>query len=301
MSPRSDAIDSTLSSIDSATADGYGIHVLRLDETRPGWIDVEELLKSDDLKTALFARVSGLTERPADHICAEWMLENWARAIGDLAGSFMVCHRRLPDLAPANLMIASQKGLAAATAVKSGAMSVLDSDKKAVKGGAMAFEDWQALADQMYVRMTELLGPVIVWIDRHGFRPEKTLWLAAADRIAQSLVWSGRAFDQREFALKLTGYLMAKDGPLSIPVERDEDETGEQYHLRVTCCLAYRAPGGASAGLAPSPGTPEPALYGERRRPIGRRRLPFVQSKGTIWSWRLPTCNCWSSSASSGR
>lgn len=245
------ASQETLGRIDAATADGYGIHVLRLDQPRPGWIDVEELLKSDDLKTALFARVSGLIERPADHICAEWMLENWARAIGDLAGSFMVCHRRLPDLNPANLMIASQKGLAAATAVKSGAMSALDSDKKAIKGGAVPFGDWQALADQMYAGMTELLAPMIVWIDRHGFRPEKTLWLAAADRIAQSLVWSGKAFNQREFALELTEYLMVKDGPLSIPVERDEDETGEQYHLRVTCCLAYRAPGGGLCRACP--------------------------------------------------
>ena len=179
------------------------------------------------------------------------MLENQARAIGDLAGAFMVCHRRLPDLAPANLMIASQKGLAAATAVKTAAMSSLESDKGAVKGGALPFGDWQGLADRMYDGMAALLAPMINWIDGHGLRPEKTLWNAAADRLSQSLLWSGKAFDQREFALELTEYLMAKEGPLSIPVEREEDETGEPYHLRVTCCLAYRTPEGGLCRACP--------------------------------------------------
>jgi hypothetical protein len=243
--------DRTLARIEAATADGYGIHILRMEEPRPGWIEVEELLESDDLKTALFARVSGLSERPDDHICAEWMLENWARAIGDLAGSFMVSHRRLPDLSPSNLMIAQQKGLAAATAVKSPAMSVLESDGKAIKGGAVPAADWQGLADRMYEGAVELLTPMIAWIDGHGLRPEKTLWNAAADRIAQSLVWSGKAFNQREFALELTEYLMSKDGSLSIPVERDEDEFGEPFHLRVTCCLAYRTPEGGLCRACP--------------------------------------------------
>ena len=251
MSLRRDAIDSTLSRIASATADGYGIHVLRMDEPGPGWIEVEELLEIRSADDRPLRPGLGLSERPADHICAEWMLENWARAIGDLAGSFMVSHRRLPDLNPTNLMIASQKGLAAATAVKTPAMSALETDKQAIKGGAVPFRDWQALADQMYEGMVELLTPMIVWIDGHGMRPEKTLWNAAADRIAQSLVWSGKAFNQREFALELTEYLMAKDGPLSIPVERDEDESGEQYHLRVSCCLAYRTPEGGLCRACP--------------------------------------------------
>ena len=244
-------IDTTIRRIEGATADGCGIHVLRLEEPREGWIEVEELLGSDDLKTALFARVSGMGERPDDHICAEWMLENWARAIGDIAGSFMVSHRRLPDLNPANLMLASQKGLAAATAVKSGAMTALESDTKAINGGAAPALGWQVLADRMYEGMISLLRPMIVWIDGHGLRPEKTLWNAAADRIAQSLVWSGKAFDQREFALDLTEYLMAKEGPLSIPVERDVDEFGEPFHLRVTCCLAYRTPEGGLCRACP--------------------------------------------------
>jgi len=291
LSPRSLAIDSTLTRIDSATADGYGIHVLRLDEIRPGWIDVEELLGSDDLKTALFARVSGLTERPADHICAEWMLD----------------HRRLPDLSPANLMIASQKGLAAATAVKSGAIGALDSDKKAIKGGAVPFENWRALADQMYAGMTELLAPVIVWIDRHGFRPEKTLWLAAADRIAQSLVWSGKAFNQREFALELR----VPDGNRRAAV--DPGRTGRRRNRRAVPLADHLLPCLSRGRRRPLPGLPpRPArltaiqtelrsispvrrgrstprrqitqvnatLNGERRRPIRRRRLPFVQSRG---------------------
>lgn len=198
-----------------------------------------------------FSRVAGVNARPEDHVCAEWMLENWARAIGDLAGSFMVCHRRLPDLNPANLMVASQKGLAAATAIRTPAMSALDSDQAAIQGGAVPFPDWPALADRMYEGMAGLLVPMIAWIDGHGLRPEKTLWNAAADRIAQSLVWSGKAFGQREFALELTEYLLSKDGPLSIPVERFEDETGEPYHLRVSCCLAYRTPEGGLCRACP--------------------------------------------------
>ncbi|HNG57133.1 MAG TPA: (2Fe-2S)-binding protein, partial [Solirubrobacterales bacterium] len=93
----------------------------------------------------------------------------------------------------------------------------------------------------------DLLAPTVDWLDAQGLRPAKTLWHAAADRLAQALVWSGKAFDRPGLALELTRLTVGPDCPdprLAIPIERAEDDWGDEYHLRSTCCLAYRTEGG---------------------------------------------------------
>lgn len=220
-------------------------------DSAPGWIAVDRLLRGDRLKSALLARVAGVGERPADYVCAEWMIESWARAFADLAGSALVCDRRLPDLRPANLLISPYKGMVAATAVRTGAMSALEDDSSAIAAGATAVPDWSDLAGTMHRGLEDLIEPMIEWADRRDLRPAKTLWQAAGDVTAQSLAWSGRAFDQREFALELTGHLMAMGGRMAIPVQRELDDSGEPYHLRSTCCLAYRTPEGGLCRSCP--------------------------------------------------
>jgi FhuF 2Fe-2S C-terminal domain len=244
-------IEATLNRVAAGSADGLSIRVSLVPAPKHGWIEFDRLLDSDPLKASLFAQVAGVGARPPDHVCAEWMVESFARAITDLAGSCLVAERRLPDLSAENLVVATYKGMVAATGVRTTAMTALEDDGEAVAAGARAVPDWPGLAERMADGLASLLGPIIGWTDGNGLRPAKTLWQAAGDVSAQSLVWSGKAFDGRGFALELTRRLMAPDPPFAVPVRRGVDPAGEQFHLRTTCCLAYRTPEGGICRSCP--------------------------------------------------
>lgn len=223
----------TLGRIGTASADGYGIIVRRRDGPGDGWFSASELDRSGRVQALLLSRISGMAGPPEEHIRAEWLLESLARAISDLGGSFIVAANQLPELTSGNLLVAAEGGLFRATAI--------------ISDRGVESDDLNELADRFRSGFTELLEPTIAWLDGQGLRPAKTLWHAAADRLAQSLVWSGKAFDRPDLALELTRLTVGPECPdprLAIPVERAEDEWGEEYHLRSTCCLAYRTVGG---------------------------------------------------------
>jgi hypothetical protein len=234
--------------------DGLSLRVGFMPEPPPGWLAADELLGREGPMTALFSRVAGVRERPAEHICAEWMIESWARAAAGLAGATLICDRRLPDLRPENLVIAPYKGMIGATAVRTEAMAALEGDRAAIRAGADLVPGWIDLADLMHTGLESLLGPMIRWAADRELRPAKTLWQAAGDCLAQSLVWSGRAFAEADFALELTRYLMGRGGRMAVPVERELDESGQPFHLRTTCCLAYRTPEGGLCRACPIKG-----------------------------------------------
>ncbi len=226
-------IDRTLGRISAASADGYGIIVRKRKGPGNGWFSAAELDDSGRVQALLLSRVSGMTGPPEDHIRAEWLLESLARAVADLGGAFIVAARRLPDLSPDNVLLAAEGGLLRA--------SGLTSDR------GLESEDLNLLADRFRSGFAQLLEPTVNWLDGQGLRPAKTLWHSAADRLAQSLVWSGKAFDRPDLALDLTTLVVGPESPdprLAIPVARAEDEWGDEYHLRSTCCLAYRTDGG---------------------------------------------------------
>ena len=236
---RIDGFDRTLGRIGAASADGYGIIVRRRKGPGDGWFSASELDDSGRVQALLLSRISGMAGPPEDHIRAEWLLESLARAIADLGGSFIVASGQLPDLSPGNVLLAAEGGLVRATAVTS---------DRGFDGGDRPDRDGLAeLADRFRPGFAGLLEPTVNWLDLQGLRPAKTLWHAAADRLAQSLVWSGKAFDRPDLALELTRLTVGPESPdprLAIPVERAEDDWGEEYHLRTTCCLAYRTAGG---------------------------------------------------------
>jgi len=250
---RTPPIDATIARISRSSADGYGILVKRRKGPGDGWFAASELGPGGSAPPALLARVRGLSEPPADHIRAEWLLESLARAIADLGGSFLVGARQLPDMSPGNVLLAAEGGLIRATGMMSERITVIDSDLP-VGGGReeiTTVADWPDLADQFREGFVILLEPMVDWLDDQGLRPKKTLWHAAADRLAQSLVWSGKAFDQREFARQITERVVGGDPRLQIPLATDEDEYGDQFHLRATCCLAYRTPEGGLCRACP--------------------------------------------------
>lgn len=233
-------LDRTLGRISHASADGYGIIVRHRKGPGDGWFPASELDESGRLFALLLSRVSGLAGPPEDHIQAEWLLESLARGIADLGGSFIVAAKQMPDLHPANVLLAAEGGLIRATGF--------------ISSQGFASDDLPELADRFRSGFTNLLEPTVSWLDGQGLRPAKTLWQSAADRLAQSLVWSGKAFDRPELALELTELTVGPDSPdsrLRIKVERAEDDWGEEYHLRNTCCLAYRTDGGSLCQSCP--------------------------------------------------
>lgn len=228
-----DRFDQTLGRIAAASADGYGIIVRRRQGPGEGWFPAAELDSSGAVQALLLSRISGMAGPPEDHIRAEWLLESLARAVADLAGSFAVAAHQVPELDPANVLLAAEGGLFRASGVIS---------DDGVESG-----DPEVLASAIREGFIGLLAPSVEWIDGQGLRPAKTLWHAAADRLAQSLVWSGKAFDRPDLALELTRMAVGPESPdprLAIRIERAEDDYGEEYHLRNTCCLAYRTAGG---------------------------------------------------------
>jgi hypothetical protein len=234
-----DGFDRALGRITAASADGYGIIVRRLEGPGEGWFSASELDAGGRVQALLLSRISGMAGPPEDHIRAEWLLESLARAIADLGGSFIVAVGQLPELTPENVLLAAEGGLFRATAVCS--------DRGISAGERPDQEGLTTLADSFRSGFTALLEPTITWLDQNRLRPAKTLWHAAADRLAQSLVWSGKAFDRPDLALDLTRLTVGPDSPdprLAIPIERAEDDWGDEFHLRNTCCLAYRTEGG---------------------------------------------------------
>ena len=229
-----EVVDAAVSRIAAAEADGMRLLVERRAEPGGAWFPVAELLESDGAPAVLLARIRGMGEVPADHIRAEWLFESYARVLGELAAAFLLTEGQAPDLSSGNLLMAARNGLIAGVALRTGRM-------------ASASEP----ADRLRSDLIELIGPFVSWFDRHGLRPEKTLWKSAADRIGEAVLWAGRAFDESEAARALATELLGTSGPLQIPLETVVDARGTERHRRVTCCLAYRATGGSLCFACP--------------------------------------------------
>lgn len=244
-------IDLSLARIRSARVDGIGLVLGRRPGPGDGWFSAGQLLSDDSAPATLLAMVRGIREIPADYIRGEWMFESYARAVADLGAAMIVAERRLPDLTAANLLMASTGGLIAGTAVVSREMTVLEADPASDGPGLTRVPRWQDLADAFHFGFTALLEPMVAWMLRHRLRQQKALWTAAADRLAQSLLWCGTAFDQPGFARELAAEVLDRPGPLRIPLETTLDARGREHHSRVSCCLAYRAAGGGFCHACP--------------------------------------------------
>jgi hypothetical protein len=240
-----EGFDRALGRVSTARADGYGIIVQRREGPGDGWFSAGELDRDGRVQALLLSRINGMAGPPEDHIRAEWLLESLARAIADLGGSFIVAAGQLPELTAENVLLAAEGGLFRATAVTSD-LGMQVADPSAISNSNLP-GDLATIADGFRSGFARLIEPTIEWLDGQGLRPAKTLWHAAADRLAQSLVWSGKAFDRPDLALELTRLTVGPECPdprLAIKIERAENDWGEEYHLRNTCCLAYRTEGG---------------------------------------------------------
>jgi hypothetical protein len=227
-------LDADIATIRAASDGGMRLLLDRRDEPGGAWFPVPELLESEGAPAVLLSRISGMAGPPPDHVRAEWLFESYARALGDLGCAFIVSAGKLPELSASNLLMAARGGLIAGTALRS--------DR---------FNSGGDLGGRLRDSLVGLIAPLASWIDSHGLRPEKTLWKSAADRIAESALWCGRAFGREHDAAVLAGDLLGSPGALQIPLETMVDRRGVERHQRVTCCLAYRAAGGQVCATCP--------------------------------------------------
>lgn len=227
-------LDADIATIRAASDGGMRLLLDRRDEPGGAWFPVLELLESEGAPAVLLSRITGMGGPPPEYVRAEWLFESYARTLGDLGCAFIVSAGKLPDLSPANLLMAARGGLIAGAALRS--------DR---------FTSGPGLSDSLRGSLVELISPLAVWFDSHGLRPEKTLWKSAADRIAESTLWSGRAFGREPEAAVLAEGLLGTPGPLQIPLKKMVDRRGVERHLRVTCCLAYRSAGSQVCAACP--------------------------------------------------
>lgn len=256
-----EGFDRALGRVSAARADGYGIIVERRESPGDGWFSAGELDRSGRVQALLLSQINGMAGPPEAHIRAEWLLESVARAIADLGGSFVLAAGLLPELTADNVLLAAEGGLVRASAITSD-RGIQVADPAAISNNA-APDDFATLAERLRTGFAELLEPTIDWLDEQGLRPAKTLWHAAADRLAQSLVWSGKAFDRPDLALELTRLTVGPESPdarLAVRIERAENDWGEEFHRRNTCCLAYRTEGGQLCQSCPLEKTDPTAL-----------------------------------------
>jgi len=238
-----DTFDADIRRIAAAEADGMRLLVDRRTDPGGPWFPVTELLESDGAPAVLLTRMVGVSDVPGEHIRAEWLFESYARVLGELGTAFVIATGRLPELTAANLLMASRNGLIAGVALRSCRM--------AAGAGGVGPAGNASAAESLRESLVALIGPFAAWFDRHGLRPEKTLWKSAADRIAEAALWAGRAFDEPEAARGLAAEILGNPGPLRIPLETVVDPLGTERHSRVTCCLAYRAAGGSLCFACP--------------------------------------------------
>ncbi|MGK2931841.1 MAG: (2Fe-2S)-binding protein [Solirubrobacterales bacterium] len=228
---------------------GYGpVLVSGPQPAEQGWLESSKLTTNPSLVDLVLGTVTGVSARPPLYIRAEWMLERYAWTIGVTAGAFIVGRRRLPRMDPDLLMIL---GYADGVSLLSPRLLALPGDPDSGHPEVETISAESDLAYAMYDAMLSHLTPLVESLVELKSRPEAALWRAAGDRIAESIFFCGRLFRRPEVARDLMEAVLGRPGPLNNPLETAVNERGEEFHLRVSCCLAYRTPEGGYCRACP--------------------------------------------------
>lgn len=205
-----------------------------------GWLGVGRMIDDQTLVDRLVGNVPGIGSTPPRNIQAEWLLERYAWAMGIVSGSFVVMIDRLPRLRPDELMV---QGLGEGIAILRPEMLCLESDHRAGHSDLTVVADEQTMADALKDALSDHLERLIGTLTELKTRPAAALWRAAGDKLAEAFLWCGATFDKPERARRLMEQILGPPGPLHNPLRSGIDSWGEEFHLRASCCLAYRMPG----------------------------------------------------------
>lgn len=205
-----------------------------------GWLRVGPVIDSPALIERVLENVQGIGSTPPRNIQAEWLLERYAWTMGVVTGSFVVMIDRLPEVGPDQLML---QGLGEGVAILRPEMLCLESDHRVGHPDLTAVPDEAALAAALKTALSDHLERLIGTLTELKTRPAAALWRAGGDKLAEAFLWCGTTFDRPERARRLMAQVLGQPGPLHNELRVGIDSFGEEFHLRESCCLAYRMPG----------------------------------------------------------
>ncbi|MCB0870089.1 MAG: (2Fe-2S)-binding protein [Solirubrobacterales bacterium] len=205
-----------------------------------GWLIVGEVIDNPGLIERVVKNVQGIGSTPPRNIQAEWLLEKYAWTMGVVAGAFVVGVDRLPQVGPDQVMF---HGLGEGVAILEPQMFCLESDYRADHPDLTPVPDEAALAAPLKAALNDHLERLISTLTELKTRPAAALWRAAGDKLAEAFLWCGTTYDKPERARRLMEQILGEPGRLHNRLGVGIDSFGEEFHLRESCCLAYRMPG----------------------------------------------------------
>jgi FhuF 2Fe-2S C-terminal domain/Ferric iron reductase FhuF-like transporter len=231
----------TLARASQAEAAGIRIVAERRDAPGDGWVAADALGPGGaELGGILAAGMEATAGLP--HVAAAWLLERDAWLVSALLGLTVLGERRVPDLAPSNVLIGFHAGVPYGIATRSDRMSVPRDDPAAERPDVTVCGDERALRAQVRAESIRLLGALVEGLAALRLRGRRALWRAAGDRLVQGWLWAGAALDRQDDAIAIARELLSADSPLRVPVSIANGAAGP-FQQRSSCCLAYRVEG----------------------------------------------------------
>lgn len=167
---------------------------------------------------------------------------------------FYAVERRVPDLAPGNVLLRYESGYLAEVAFPGGRFAALAGDPLAGEA-ARVFGREAEMRRWMRESLEDLLGPLIREIRAATRVGERTLWGRASDLAAQRFLWTGELCgDWAWCGVEAEAFVKAEGSPLNRNNAFFEVEHGGRrgaFMRRSVCCREYRAPGGGHCEQCP--------------------------------------------------
>ena len=220
---------SALARIADARAGGYGLLVEQRSEPGDGWLAADDLVRDDgplDGMVAAVARGAGIDHPP---LGAEWLLEHHAWQGASLTAAAMMSGW-VPDLEPGNVLVKFKDGAIWGIALRGGAVCEVRGE--------------EALARAGHGALVAHVSPLLDALAARRLRAARALWRGAGDRVGQAFLWCAEAFGDPARAARLATLMIAPPSPLHVPLRTARGDDGTPYHVRASCCLYHRVPGG---------------------------------------------------------
>jgi len=215
-------LDALLARIGELRVEGFGLQVARREAPGDGWQAANDLTALDE-QIAAAARGAGTELRT---VGAEWLLEQWAWQAASLLAGAMLAGSRVPDLAPANVLLGVEAGLPWGIALRGGELARPAGEAELARAAQAAYAGF--------------LDPLVDALGARRLRPRRALWRAAGDRVGQAFHWCAAAFGEPERAARLAMLMLEPPAPFHVPLQLGRGPDGVPHHARASCCLSHR-------------------------------------------------------------
>jgi hypothetical protein len=212
-----------------------------------GWLPARAATTAGATLDDLLARATSTTATGRADIGGTLLAEGYAWALAMRAVGTLLFGRRIPAMAPDEVMLELAAGDATVTgmAFAGGAYGVAG-DERAGDPALVILADEDALLAQLHAELEAHLAPLLAAISLATGRPLRALWRSAGDRLGGAFLWLGEVVGVRQRAWELGTRCMQAVGPLGVGAGfRVVEHAGiaEPTRNRRSCCLIWRAEG----------------------------------------------------------